>query len=167
MEIVLHVRLRNLEAEHDVTVGSSIECRVELVGRQLRAIDVFVEEPVHFLVPLQVHLARHVLLHHCLEVFGGRGFAGVGLYEILHHVLEALVAGSVVMHHHPDHVQDVGALGIDEAARQFETGSRIAHAVSHGDRPGIDSPETFRVALQQQFALIIPESDELLLGFSQ
>src|ERR1035437_4366903 len=131
-EFVVHAGLRALEAEYDVAACVFFDRGVDLVGAQGGAVDVFVKEPVQAMIALEVHFWRHVFFHHRFEIFGGGGFAGIGLHKILHGGFEILIAGLAVPHHHADHVKNVGALGIDEAPGYAKPGARVTGPVSHG-----------------------------------
>src|SRR5262249_2659539 len=109
--------------------------------------NVFVEEPIHFVAPNSLHFRGHMLLDHGFEVLGGCCTATVCLAEIVHHVLEVLVGGLIVPHHHSQHVQDVCAFGIDQPACEVEASPAIAHAVSHRERASINGTEALLVTL--------------------
>ena len=97
-----------------------------------------------------------------LEVFGGCRFPAVGVDEVLHGLLELLIAFAVLVHHHTDHVQHVGPLRIDEPPCDVPARARVIGAIPHGQGTRVNGPKTLRVSLQQQLALIIPEREELL-----
>ena len=92
------------EAQAQVAIGAGIEGVVEFVGGELGAVNVLVEEPVHFVIAFEIHTGGHVFFDHRLEIFGGGRLAAVGVDEILHHGFELLIAGLVVVHHHAKHV---------------------------------------------------------------
>ena len=102
-----------------------------------------------------------MLFYHRFEIFGAGRFSGVGLHEVLHGFFESLIARTIVVHHHPDHVQDVRPLGIDQAPCCIKPGPGIARAVSHRERACINRPITLRIFLQHQLTLVIPEFEEL------
>ena len=73
------------------------------------------------------------------------------------------IASVIVVHHHAEHVEDVGALGINEAAGDVVAGAGIVGAITHGERADVDRAETLRIFFEEEFAFIVPEADELLL----
>src|SRR5208337_2080223 len=78
---------------------------------------------------------------------------------------EILIARLVVEHHHADHVENISALGIDEAPGYVRPSARVIGAVSHGQWAQIDGAKTLSIFFQQQLALVIPELDYLLRVF--
>ena len=152
-----------VEAERNVAIGCSVELVVEFIGGELGAVDVFVEEPIHFVIAVEIHLLGHVFFDDGFEVFRGGGPTAIGVDEILHHGFELGIAGVIVVHHHAEHVEDVGALGINEAAGDFVAGAGIIGAITHGERADVDGAETLSIFFEEEFAFIVPEADELLL----
>jgi hypothetical protein len=69
LELVFHSGLRHFQSEDDIAVCVLAKPGVEFVGRQGCPLHIFVEEPVHAAVAVEIHVGRHMLLNHCLKVF--------------------------------------------------------------------------------------------------
>src|SRR5258708_16804404 len=57
-----------------LAVRGVVQRCVKVILRLAHSIDILVEEPVHFVVSIGIHGARHMLFHDGLEVLGGRSF---------------------------------------------------------------------------------------------
>ena len=59
-------------------------------------------------------------------------------------------------------MQDVSAFRVNEMPGHVKAGTIVAHAVTHGERAGIDGAETHIVPLDQHRAFIVPELNKSL-----
>src|SRR5437588_3117478 len=84
-------RLRQLKVHQYSAVRIGSKGMLQLVVGEVGAVHVFIEEPVHAMVAVDIHVGRHVLFHHRLEILGAGGAVGVGGGEVLHHRLEVRV----------------------------------------------------------------------------
>ncbi len=156
--------MRNLEGKDYVSTCVRLECGViQLFEGQGSAVNVFIKEPVHLLVACHVHFSTHVLLDHGFELLGRGRLARIGLDEILHRFLEALISRLTVPHHHANHVENIGALGIDQVAGNVESSLAVVQPVAHSDRPNVNRPVPHRILLHDGFPLVLPEVVKFLL----
>src|SRR6185437_5504254 len=104
-----HSRLGHSPIHFPLVVGRRFHAIVEVILRDSCSVNVFVEEPIHSMVLVNIHVRRHVTFDHRFEIFGRRSFAGEALCKVLHQELELLVGRftSGVVQHRPQHLQHV------------------------------------------------------------
>src|SRR5205807_3868711 len=85
---------------------------------------------------------------------------------VLHHGYEALIAGLGIIHHPAQHMQNVAALRIDDAAISVRRLMR-AQPKAHPDWPGVVGAHAELVLGDNEVAVMLPEFEvlvRLLLG---
>src|ERR1700691_3925231 len=102
------------------------------------------------MVSISIHPSWHVFFEHCLEIFGGSSLAGIGLHKVMHGGDEVLVAGLAIPQHHPNHVENICAFGVDKSSGDVRSRARAIGPITHGEWADINRTKALGVSLQQQ-----------------
>ena len=110
-----HPRLAKLAANLKTLFGAA-GSEFHLVVRNTGATDVFVEKPFHGTATFEIHLRRHDGLDFTLQLLCGEGLLRVFGYERLQERDETRIGVWRIglPQHFAEHVNDPGALGIDD-----------------------------------------------------
>src|SRR5712692_925118 len=131
---------------------------VKTVLRDTRPVDVLVEEPVHFVIAVQIHVARHVLIHNGLEIFGGCRLVVESLAIVLHHFFEEVIGIRIarIGELHAQHVEDVATLGVDQRLIGSPASFGGSNALSHPNGPKRFNGMILDILRLEDFFLLAP-----------
>ena len=120
------------------------------------------------MIALRIEHRLHVLLHRRPKILARRIAIHVRLNVVLHHFEKILIAGLVLMHQRPDHLQNVGALRVHQAIIRASAFERV-EAYPHPDGTRVIRRHAVLILIRDFVQRAIPELVHLirLLGLFQ